>query len=58
MIEGIDDVRAVTLMHAANYFTCVLIVTERAVVTEALRGDAVRLCPEYPSLSGMSVDTT
>ena len=41
MIEGIDDERAVTLLHAANYFTRALTVTERAAATEALRGDAV-----------------
>ena len=43
VIEGIDDERAVTLLHAANYFTRALTVTERAAATEALRGDAVRL---------------
>ena len=56
MIEGIDDERAVTLLHAANYFTRALTVTERAAATEALRGDAVRLRSEDPSLSGMRVD--
>ena len=55
-IEGIDDERAVTLLHAANYFTRALTVTERAAATEALRGDAVRLRSEDPSLSGMRVD--
>lgn len=30
VIEGIDDERAVTLLHAANYFTRALTVTERA----------------------------
>lgn len=50
VIEGIDDERAVTLLHAANYFTRAL------TVTEALRGDAVRLRSEDPSLSGMRVD--
>lgn len=56
VIEGIDDERAVTLLHAANYFTRALTVTERAAATEALRGDAVRLRSEDPSLSGMRVD--
>ena len=55
VIEGIDDERAVTLLHAANYFTRALTVTERAAATEALRGDAVRLRSEDPSLSGMRV---
>lgn len=50
VIEGIDDERAVTLLHAANYFTRAL------TATEALRGDAVRLRSEDPSLSGMRVD--
>lgn len=50
VIEGIDDEWAVTLLHAANYFTCT------PTVTEALRGDAVRLRSEDPSLSGMRVD--
>lgn len=50
VIEGIDDERAVTLLHAANYFTRALTVTERAAATEALRGDAVRLRSEDPSL--------
>lgn len=54
--EGLDDERAVTLLHAANYFTRALTVTERAAATEALRGDAVRLRSEDPSLSGMRVD--
>lgn len=56
VIEGIDDERAVTLLHAANYFTRALTVTERSAATEALRGDAVRLRSEDPSLSGMRVD--
>ena len=56
VIEGIDDERAVTLLHAANYFTRALTVTERAAATEALRSDAVRLRSEDPSLSGMRVD--
>ncbi len=38
VIEGIDDERAVTLLHAANYFTRALTVTERAAATAALRG--------------------
>ena len=56
VLESIDDERAVTLLHAANYFTRALTVTERAAATEALRGDAVRLRSEDPSLSGMRVD--
>lgn len=56
VIEGIDDERAVTLLHAANYFTRALTVTERAAATEALRGDAVRLRSEDPLLAGMRVD--
>lgn len=56
VIEGINDERAVTLLHAANYFTRALTVTERAAATEALRGDAVRLRSEDHSLSGMRVD--
>lgn len=51
VIEGIDDERAVTLLHAANYFTRALTVTERAAATEALRGDAVRLRSEIAPCS-------
>ncbi len=52
VIEGIDDDRAVTLLHTANYFVRQLTVTERAAATEALGAQAERLRRDAPEFKG------
>lgn len=52
VVEGIDDVRAVTLLHSANYFVRALTVSERAAATEALGAEARRLRREDPAYAG------
>ncbi|MGO5413934.1 ParB/RepB/Spo0J family partition protein [Slackia isoflavoniconvertens] len=50
--EGVDDARALVLLHAANYFVRELSVTERAAATRALGLEVERKRREDPSLAG------
>lgn len=50
--EGIDDDRALVLLHAANYFTRSLTVTERAAASRALGREVERMRGADPSLAG------
>lgn len=50
--EGVDDARALALLHSANYFVRALTVTERAAATRALGLEVERLREEDPALSG------
>lgn len=50
--EGVDDARALALLHSANYFVRALTVTERAAATRALGLEVERLRAEDPALSG------
>ena len=50
--EGVDDARALALLHSANYFVRALTVTERAAATRALGLEVDRMRAEDPSLSG------
>lgn len=52
VVEDIDDVRALTLLHSANYFVRALTVSERAAATEALGVEARRLRREDPVYAG------
>ena len=52
VVEGIDDARALTLLHSANYFVRALTVSERAAATEALGVEAARLRREDPAYAG------
>jgi ParB family chromosome partitioning protein len=50
--EGVDDARALALLHSANYFVRALTVTERAAATRALGLEVERLREEDPALTG------
>lgn len=50
--DGVDDARALALLHSANYFVRALTVTERAAATRALGLEVERLRAEDPALSG------
>lgn len=50
--EGVDDRRALVMLHAANYFVRALTVTERAAATRALGIEVGRMRAEDPSLAG------
>jgi ParB family chromosome partitioning protein len=50
--EGVDDGRALVVLHSANYFVRALTVTERAAATRALGLEVGRMRAEDPSLAG------
>lgn len=52
IVEGIDDERAGTLLHTANYFTRELTVMERARATRALGLEVKRMREADPALKG------
>lgn len=56
IVEGVTDEQATTLLHAANYFTRELSVTERAAATRALGEEVERMRRSDPGLSGMRTE--
>ena len=56
IVEGVTDEQAITLLHAANYFTRELSVTERAAATRALGEEVERMRRSDPGLSGMRTE--
>ena len=56
VIEGIDEKSSVMLLHAANYFTRELSITERAKATRALGLEVERRRSEDASLSGVRTE--
>lgn len=56
IIEGLTDDEAVMLLHAANYFTRTLTVTERAAATRALGVVVEQRRSIDPSLSGIRTE--
>jgi ParB family chromosome partitioning protein len=53
IIDGIDDVKAVTLLHSANYFTRELTALERGAATRALEPEIEKLRKDNPELKGV-----
>lgn len=56
IIEGVSDDQAVMLLHAANYFTRTLTMTERAAATRALGVVVEQRRSEDPSLVGVRTE--
>ena len=56
IIEGVSDEQAVMLLHAANYFTRTLTMTERAAATRALGVVVEQRRSEDPSLVGVRTE--
>ena len=56
IVEGVTDEQAIALLHAANYFTRELTVTERAAATRALGAEVERMRGRDPRLSGMRTE--
>ncbi len=56
IIEGIDDETSVMMLHAANYFTRELSITERAKATQALGIEVERRRALDTSLSGVRTE--
>lgn len=56
MIEGVTDEESVTLLHAANYFTRSLTLTERAAATRALGVEVERRRAEDDTLTGVRTE--
>lgn len=56
IVEGVTDEQAIALLHAANYFTRELTVTERAAATRALGAEVERMRGSDPRLSGMRTE--
>lgn len=56
IIEDLSDEESVMLLHAANYFTRTLTVTERAAATRALGVVVEQRRSEDPSLTGMRTE--
>ena len=54
--DGIDDDASVMMLHAANYFTRTLSITERAAATRALGSEVERRRAEDSSLTGMRTE--
>lgn len=54
--DGIDDEASVMMLHAANYFTRTLSITERAAATRALCSEVERRRAEDRTLSGMRTE--
>jgi len=54
--DGIDDEASAMMLHAANYFTRTLTITERAAATRALGSEVERRRAEDRSLSGMRTE--
>ena len=52
IVEGVDDERALALLHTANYFTRELTVMERARATRALGLEVRRMRESDPTLKG------
>ena len=56
VIDGVDDEKAVVMLHAANFFSRELTVTERAAATKALEPLVRRMREADPSLKGMRTE--
>ncbi|NHM15284.1 chromosome partitioning protein ParB [Eggerthellaceae bacterium zg-887] len=56
IVEGIDDAKALVLLHTANYFVRELSVTERAAATRALGIEVERKRREDPALTGVRTE--
>ena len=56
VIEGVTDEESVTLLHAANYFTRSLTLTERAAATRALGVEVERRRAEDDTLTGVRTE--
>lgn len=56
IVEGVTDEQAIAILHAANYFTRELTVTERAAATRALGAEVERMRGGDPRLSGMRTE--
>ena len=56
VIENISDETSVLMLHAANYFTRTLSITERAAATRALGSEVERRRAEDSSLTGMRTE--
>ena len=56
IVESVTDEQAIALLHAANYFTRELSVTERAAATRALGEEVERMRRSDPGLSGMRTE--
>ena len=56
IIEGLTDEQSVMLLHAANYFTRTLTMTERAAATRALGIAVKQRRSEDPSLKGVRTE--
>lgn len=54
--DDIDDSTSALMLHAANYFTRTLSITERAAATRALDSEVERRRTEDSSLSGMRTE--
>ena len=54
--DGVDDEASAMMLHAANYFTRTLSITERAAATRALGAEVERRRAEDGSLSGMRTE--
>lgn len=54
--DGVDDEASVMMLHAANYFTRTLTITERAAATRALGSEVERRRAEDRTLSGMRTE--
>lgn len=54
--DGIDDEASVMMLHAANYFTRTLTITERAAATKALGSEVERRRAEDDTLTGMRTE--
>lgn len=56
VVEGISDEASVLMLHAANYFTRTLTITERAAATRALGVEVERRRAEDDSIKGMRTE--
>lgn len=56
VVEGISDEASVLMLHAANYFTRTLTITERAAATRALGVEVERRRAEDDTVKGMRTE--
>ncbi len=56
VIDGVNDDTSVLMLHAANYFTRTLSITERAAATRALGTEVERRRAEDGSVAGMRTE--